>query len=374
MVNDEEQKKLNMLQRQRLKHFIKELDPIRGRHTELVSVYIPAGYDMNAIINHLQQEQGTATNIKSKTNRDAVIAALEKMIQHLKLIKKTPPNGLAAFSGNVAKREGVQDYRVWSIEPPNPNNLRLYRCDKQFILDPLKEMAEDKSVYGLIVLDRREANIALLKGKSIIPLVNEESMVPGKFKAGGQSAMRFAQNRELAAKDFYKKIGDMAKDQFLNMTELKGILVGGPGPTKYEFVDGNFITTEVKNKIITIKDLSYTGEFGLQELVEKSEDVLANEDIAEEKKIMNKFFDILGKTPGKAAYGKDDVMNKIKMGAVDTVLLSESLDDDIIDEFTAEAEKMSSNVFIVSTETREGVQLKEIGKIAAILRYEVHGE
>lgn len=374
MTNDDEQKKMNMLQRQKLKHFIKELDAVRGRHTELVSVYVPAGYDMNAIINHLQQEQGTATNIKSKTNRDAVIAALEKMIQHLKLMKRTPENGLAAFSGNVAKREGVQDYRVWSIEPPIPNNLRLYRCDKEFILEPLKEMSEDKSVYGLIVLDRREANIALLKGKAIIQLVNEESMVPGKFKAGGQSAVRFAQNRELAAKEFYKKIGDMAKDQFLQMTELKGILVGGPGPTKYEFVDGNFITTEVKNKIIAIKDLSYTGEFGLQELVEKSEDVLANEDIAEEKKIMNKFFDILGKTPGKAAYGKDDVMNKIKMGAVDTVLLSESLDDEVINEFSVEAEKMSTNIFLVSTETREGVQLKEIGKIAAILRYEIHGE
>lgn len=374
MANDDEQKKINMLQRQRLKHFIKELDPVRGRHTELVSVYVPAGYDMNAIINHLQQEQGTATNIKSKSNRDAVINALEKMIQHLKLVKRTPENGLAAFSGNVAKREGVQDYKVWSIEPPNPNNLRLYRCDKEFILEPLKEMSEDKSVYGLIVLDRREANIALLKGKSIIPLINEESMVPGKFKAGGQSSVRFAQNRELAAKDFYKKIGDMAKDQFLQMSELKGILVGGPGPTKYEFVDGNFITTEVKKKIITIKDLSYTGDFGLQELVEKSDDVLANEDIAEEKKIMNKFFDTLGKTPAKAAYGKDDVMNKIKMGAVDTVLLSESLEDEVIDQFTEEAEKMSTNVFIVSVETREGVQLKEIGKIAAILRYELHGE
>ena len=158
------------------------------------------------------------------------------------------------------------------------------------------------------------------------------------------------------------------------MTELKGILVGGPGPTKYEFVDGNFITTEVKNKIITIKDLSYTGDFGLQELVEKSEDVLGSEDIAEEKKIMNKFFDTLGKTPAKAAYGKDDVLHKIQMGAVDTVLLSESLEDEVIDQFTEEAEKMSTTVFIVSTETREGVQLKEIGKIAAILRYELHGD
>src|SRR3989339_616649 len=373
-MNMENEDKASMLQRQKLKHFVKELELFRGRHTEYVSVYVPQGYDMNAIINHLQQEQGTATNIKSKTNRDAVITALERMIQHLKLIKRTPAHGLAAFSGNIAKREGFQEFKVWSIEPPTPINTRLYRCDKEFILDPLKEMAEDKSTYGLVVMDRRDATVALLKGKTIIPLVKEDSMVPGKMKAGGQSSVRFAQNRELAAKAFYNKIGEIMKDQFLKMENLKGILVGGPGPTKYEFVDGNFITTDVKNKIIGIKDLSYTEEFGLQELVDKSDDILANEEIAEEKKIMQKFFDLLGKTPGKVSYGKDEVLKNIQFGAVDTVLLSEALEDEVIDMFTEEAEKMNSAVFLVSVETREGDQLKELGKIAAILRYEVRNE
>jgi peptide chain release factor subunit 1 len=371
-INESEGKgRISPHQRQRMKHFVKELINFRGRHTELVSVYIPQGYELNAIINHLQQEQGTASNIKGKSTRENVIAALEKMIQHLKLVGRTPENGLAAFAGNVAEREGIQDYRVWSIEPPTPINVRLYRCDKEFILETLKEMSEDRATYGLVVMDRRDATIALLKGKTIIPLVKEDSMVPGKFKAGGQSAMRFAQNRELAAKEFYRKIGDMMKNQFLMMEGLKGIIIGGPGPTKYEFADGNFITNEVKKKIIGIKDLSYTEDFGLQELVEKSEDLLANEEIGEEKKIMQKFFDLLGKTPGKTAYGPNEVLEKIRFGAVDTLLLSEALDDEIMDKYTEEAEKMNTTVFIVSTDTREGVQLREIGKIAAILRYEM---
>jgi peptide chain release factor subunit 1 len=375
-INPKEGKgKITPQQRQKLKHFIKEIENFKGRHTELVSVYVPQGYDLNGVINHLQQEQGTATNIKSKSTRDNVIAALEKMVQHLKLVKFTPPYGLVAFAGNVAEREGQQDYRVWSLEPPSPINIRIYRCDKEFILDPLKEMASDRTTYGLVVMDKRDAIIAVLKGKTIIPLVKEDSMVPGKMRAGGQSSVRFAQNRELAAKAFYKKIGDMMKDQFLNMgDELKGIIVGGPGPTKYEFCDGAFITNEVKKKIIGIKDLSYTEEFGLQELVEKSDDLLAAEEINDEKKIMQRFFDTLGKQPGKASYGKDEVMEHIKFGAVDVLLLSESLDDEVIDEFTLEAEKMGSNVYLISTETREGVQLREIGKIAAILRYEVHKE
>lgn len=363
--------KISEKKKYKLKRFIKEIENRRGRGTELVSVYVPAEYDLNKISAHISQEQGTATNIKSKQTRDNVISALEKIIQHLKLYKKTPPNGLAVFAGNIAEREGQQDYQVWSIEPPIPLKQRLYRCDKEFVLEPLRDMLVDNEAFGLVVMDRREANIALLKGKSIIPLYSAESMVPGKFKAGGQSAARFARNRELAAKDFYQKVGQMIKDQFFESKDLKGIIVGGPGPTKYEFVEGNFITQQLKDKIIGIRDLSYTDEFGLQELLEKSQDILAEEGVVEEKKLVNKFFDLLAKKPGMVTYGKDDCMNQLKIGTVDIVLISEFVDEKIVDEFMDEAEKLGSSVEIISTETREGSQLKDLGGFAAILRYDV---
>ncbi len=363
---------LTEAQRFHLKKFIKELENFRGRHTELVSVYIPQDYDLNKIINHLAQEQGTASNIKSASTRKNVTDALERMIQHLKLFKRTPPNGLVVFSGNVAEREGQQDFKVWSIEPPVPLKTRIYRCDKEFVLDILKDMLDVKEVYGLVVMDRRDANIALLKGKTIIPLVKTHSEVPGKFKAGGQSAMRFARQIEGAAKDHYKKVAEYMKETFLKMDGLKGIIVGGPGPTKYDLVEGDFITNEVKKKIIAIKDLSYTGEFGLEELLEKSLDVLAQEDVTEEKKIVGRFLETLATKQNMVSYGEVDVMNKLKMGVVDTLLLSEDLSEQKIEEFEAAAKAYGTNVRIISTQTREGVQLRDLGKAAAILRYEVH--
>ncbi len=362
---------ISQKQQHQIKKFIKELEPKRGRHTELVSVYIPSGYEITAIINHLAQEQGTAANIKSKTTRDNVTTALEKMIQHLRLFKQTPPNGLAVFSGNVAEKEGQQDFQVWSLEPPTPLNFRTYRCDKEFLLEPLQEMIETKEVYGLVVMDRRDAMIAILKGKTIIPVRNTHSEVPGKMRAGGQSAMRFSRLREGATKDHYKKIAEYMKDEFMNLEGLKGIIIGGPGVTINDFMRYEYVTSELRKKIIATKDLSYTGEFGLQELLEKSEDVLAAEDVAKEKKLMAEFFDNLNRKPGMVSYGKDHVMKMLRMGAVDRLLLSEALDDDEIEEFEEEAEKVGSEVIIVSTETREGVQLRDLGKIAAILRYEV---
>ena len=365
-------KKITAKDRYHIKHMLKELESIRGHHTELITVFIPAGYDINAKVNQLQQEQGTATNIKSKGTRDNVISSLEKMIQFLRGFKVTPPNGLMVFSGNAAEREGQQDYRVWNFEPPVPLKQNLYRCDKEFVLDALRDMIEDKILFGLVVMDKREGNIAMLKGKTIIPLKTMTSAVPGKTKSGGQSAMRFERLREGAAIEFYKKIADQMKEEFLdNHTELQGIIIGGPGFTKFDFAEGGYINETLRRKIIAIKDISYTGDFGVQELVERSEDILGEEEVIKEKILMRKFFEMLAKASEKVAYGFDDVMKCTNMGAVDVILVSESLEDDKVEELERAAELMGTTLEIVSVETREGVQLRDMGKVAAMLRYQV---
>src|SRR3989344_5940992 len=108
---------MNPKQKLELKKIIRELSQIRGRHTELVSVYVPAGYDLNKIIGHLQEEQGTAGNIKDARTRNNVVDSLERAIRQLRLYKRTPPNGLAIFSGNASEQEGKVDIKVWAVEP-----------------------------------------------------------------------------------------------------------------------------------------------------------------------------------------------------------------------------------------------------------------
>ena len=361
--------KLTAKQQHDLKKFVKELEQYKGRHTELVTIYIPAGYEMSKVIQQLQQEQGTATNIKSAATRKNVIDALERMVQHLRLFKRTPENGLAVFSGNIGP-EGKTNLKVWSLEPPITIQTKIYRCDKNFLVDQLRDMLEVKEVYGLVLIDRREGIIASLKGKSVTVLSKHTSNVPGKMRAGGQSSARFGRIRENAAKEFYDRMGERMKEAFFGNKDLKGIIVGGPGPTKHEFIDGDFITNELKQKIIAVKDITYTDEFGLQELLDASQDVLAKEELVTEKKIMNKFFQYLSKNDRIVSYGHDEVMKKLKMGAVDVLLLSESLSDETISQFEEEVLNYGTKVQIISTETREGIQLKEFGGIAAILRYE----
>src|SRR3989344_3740987 len=150
-----------------LEELIEKLEQIKGRHTELISVYIPAGYDVNSTQRQLEGEKSTAKNIKSTTTRNDVVDALEKIVRLLKGYKKTPANGLMIFCGNISQVEGQQDLQLWEIEPPMPLKTRLYRCDKEFVLDALKEQLEVTEVYGLLVMDRKEATIGLLEGKRI---------------------------------------------------------------------------------------------------------------------------------------------------------------------------------------------------------------
>ena len=362
---------LNANERYKLRKFVEELESKKARGTELISVYVPAGYEMSKIIKHLEDEQGTATNIKSRQTRQNVIDALEKMIRALKANPKTPTNGLAIFSGNVSEKEGGQDFKLWQIEPPLPLNIRLYRCDKEFITQPLKEFTINNEKYGLIVMDKREGNIAYLIGKKIVPIVEKHSMVPGKTRAGGQSSQRFERLREGAAKEFFRKLAEVAKEKFLGDKNLKGILIGGPGMTKEEFIEKGQLQQELKDKIIAIKDLSYTGDFGLEELVEKSEDVLKNEEITKEKNLVKNFFVLLATKPGKVSYGVQEVVKNIKMGAVDKILISESLTEKTIDELEKEASQQGTKVEMISTETEEGVQLSKMGGVAAIHRYDL---
>lgn len=362
---------LTSLEKHKLKKFIRTLENIKGRHTELVSVYIPAGYDLNKIINHIFQEQGTAANIKDKTTRQHVIDSLEKMIRHLRLFKQTPPNGLAVFAGDASDREGKPDIQAWSIEPPVPVNTRLYRCEQTFQLDILKEMMDVKEVFGIVTLDRRECTIGLLKGTSITMLDNATSGVPGKVKAGGQSAARYSRLREEASKEFFKRIAALMQDNFLEMKNLKGILIGGPGPSKEDFLNENYLNNQLRLKILTTQDISYTDEFGLRELVEKSQDVLAKEAITEERDIMQKFFKQLAVKPEMVAYGKEEVLNAIALNAADKVLISDALEEAAANEVEEKAEASGAKVMFISVDTPEGVQLKEIGGIAAFLRYQL---
>ena len=186
---------------------IEELDDYSGSGTQLVSIYIPEDRLISDVVAHVTQEHSEASNIKSKQTRTAVQDALTSIKDRLKYYDVHPPeNGMVIFSGAVDAGGGQTDMVTEVLEsPPDPIESFRYHCDSHFLTEPLAEMLGDKGLYGLVVLDRREANVGWLKGKRVEPVKSASSLVPGKQRKGGQSAQRFARLRLEAIDNFYQE-------------------------------------------------------------------------------------------------------------------------------------------------------------------------
>ena len=78
-----------VLTKDELEEILEVLEKYKGRHTELISVYISAGFDVNSVQRQLEAEKSTAKNIKSTATRKNVSDALDKIVRHLKSLKKT---------------------------------------------------------------------------------------------------------------------------------------------------------------------------------------------------------------------------------------------------------------------------------------------
>jgi peptide chain release factor subunit 1 len=298
-----------------------------------------------------------------------------------------------------------------------PITTFLYRCDSEFYLEPIEAMMTEKEIYGLMLLDRRECTIGMLRGNRIELLKYMTSQVPGKHGRGGQSQRRFERATEIAAHEWFVKCGERASEIFIAEKNLKGILVGGSGPTKQYFVNEAYLHYELQKKIVDVFDTGYTDEYGLRELVATAAEKMADLKIAKEKAVMKRFLKEVMKSEGSLAiYGEKQVRKALDLGVVDTLLLSEglriyrvklkcpscgyqqeiTLDEakikefvspacsscnsfekmiveeklDLVDEFSDKVETKGGSIHLVSRESEEGESLySAFGGMAGILRY-----
>ena len=402
-----------------LKRKLEELKACKGRHTELISLFVPPNkqiFDVNA---YLKNEYSQSQNIKSKTTMKNVISAIESIMSRLKQFKQPPENGMVFFVGHKSIGSDKTEMVAYIIEPPLPISTFLYRCDSTFYTEPLEQMLLEKEIYGLLLIDRRECTVGILKGNRVELLKYMTSQVPGKHGRGGQSQRRFERLTELAAHEWFVKCGEQASEIFQSEEDIKGIFVGGPGPTKQYFVDENYLHYEVQDKIIDTFDTGYTDEYGLKELVSTASETMSNLKISREKKIMKRFLKEVTKTEGSlAVYGELHVRKALEMSIVDKLLLSENLrkyriklkcsscnysesrtiseeaikdfvpptcsncgnsspmiiDDkvDLIDELSDLAEKTGCKVELISLGSEEGDSLySAFNGVAGILRYPI---
>ncbi|MEE9268034.1 MAG: peptide chain release factor aRF-1 [Thermoplasmata archaeon] len=396
------------------KRKLEEIEAAEGRGTELISLYVPPKRQISDATAYLRQELSQSSNIKSKTTRKNVTSAIESILSRLRAFRKVPDRGLAFFVGH--KQVGADQTQMVSfvVEPPEPIPTFWYRCDSRFFTEPLEEMLREKDLYALLVIDRSEATLGLLRGKRIEVIKNVQSLVPSKHSKGGQSARRFERLIEQAAHVFFVKVGNLLTDALLGMGDLKGILIGGPGYTKDFFLEKDYLHHELKKIVLETFDLGYADESGLREMVEKAKDTLADLDLMREKRLVQAFMDQVRRPDGGlAVYGEEEVRRALGLGAVDVLFISEGLrkvrleircpdcghrghvttesgepgpcpecgsdldvedDVDVVEELTALAESVGTGVEFLSVDSEEGALFARTFRgLGGLLRFQVAG-
>jgi len=416
--------KKDSLELYRTRKAINVLATKEGSHTELITIYVPPGKQISDALNLLREEYGTATNIKSNVTRKNVLDAIVKAQQKLKLFKDPGEKGLVIFCGALPQEgagPGTERMESWVIIPPEPIRIFLYRCDSRFHTEHLQEMLREKETFGILLIDASNATVATLTGKNLNIVREMTSGVAGKTRAGGQSARRYERLREMQLNEYFTRVGEHANEILLPIENLKGIILGGPGPTKYDFQKGDYLNYQLKNKILDVIDTAYVEEQGVKEVVEKAPDIMKKVRYIEEKQIMQKFLYEVGHDTGLITYGEAEVRKVLQSGQIRLLLFSEALDlqrvtiqcgacsfqeqdtvkpselqvfeqklttklcpncsapslaiiekIDLIDDLAQLAEYSSTDVEVISTETEEGQMLKTaFGGLAAILRFKM---
>ena len=413
--------KWDSVRKYKLTKMLNDLSKITGHGTELVTVYIPPKRPIHDVLSQLRNEAGTATNIKSDLTRNHVQDALNKTMEQLKLYKEPPENGLVIFCGAIPTGKGIgtEKIEIFTVIPPKPVQINLYRCDDHFWIDHIKEMLKDDRTVAIISIDTQEAGLGILTGDRWETVETLTSGVSGKHRQGGQSARRFERLRDNELNEYYHRVADYAQKIFIDQYTVKGVIIGGPGPTKETFIREEYLDYRLQNNVIATLDTSYSGDEGVREIIDKVNDqgIMSEFRSMEEKKIVKKFMGEVFSGKGLGVYGLYEVVNYLKNGVVESIIATDNIDllyvevscnkcgnvfekfverdqlidtkqsiistpcskcnsldyqikeKDFIDYLEEFASLAGTKLDIISSKTEEGAQIESLGKIGALLRF-----
>ena len=414
-------KKGTELKRYKTKKLIEHLKDKKGFHTELISLYIPPSRKVSDVTNYLKNEISESQNIKSKLTRKNVLDGISILIGQLKNIREFPENGLIMFSGAIPQNNtpGTEKNELYIVDPPELVSTFKYHCASEFFLLPLDDMLKPKATYGLITIGRQRSAVGYVRGNKVEVVREFTSGVHSKHSAGGQSQRRYQRDMEEKEKGFYRRISEEINKIFLDIEDLKGIFIGGPGFSKEKFVKEDSLDYRLKDKIMDTVDLGYGGVEGIRALLEQVKEKIQDIKYIQEKQVMQKFMKEITNDTGFATYGIEEIQKALNYSAVDTLIMSEKLalyrmklecsnckhfeykiikeselaksealseelncpkcasntfrmveNNSLIEEFGDIAESTGAIIEIISTETEEGeILFSTFGGIVAILRY-----
>ena len=138
---------------------------------------------------------------------------------------------------------------------------------------------------------------------------------------------RFERLRDNELNEDDKRIAERAHRILIDQHKVKGLIVGGPGPTKDTFLREEYLDYRLQGNVVAVLDTSYSGEEGVRELVDKvnEEGVMDGYRLMDEKKIVKRFMKEVYSDKGLGIYGINDVISSLRNGIVELVIVTDDI-------------------------------------------------
>lgn len=311
----------------KIKNLIKKMNESKGDGTSMISLIIPKGSQPGQISGMLTQEYSTSNNIRSHINKLSVQMAIRSAQEKLKLYSKIPPCGLCIYVGTalVDNKERKVSY---DFEPFKPINTFLYRCDNKFHTEPLEALLDDDEIFGFIIVDGSKCTYAKISGNNREICKEFTVELPKKHNKGGQSSNRYARLRTEKRHNYLRKVAENAVPVYItnNIPNVSGLIIAGSALLKKEIVSDDLFDGRLKKIILSIIDINYGGESGLNQAISLAGDVLKNTKFIREKKLLNNYYEQISKNNGLICYGIHDTMFALTWNMIEKLIIWENLD------------------------------------------------
>jgi protein pelota len=235
---------------------------------------------------------------------------------------------------------------------------------KDLDLRILKESVKRSERFIIVAIDRREAGIGMIKGTHLHILSTIESGLTGKhYDLKGKSSNLY-----------YDQVAQVILSAYEPMTK---IFIAGPGHVKNSFA--NFLSklrSDLKDSLKTIDGIDVTGEDGVYMVLRSPQfkKQIEESKLAQASNLLEQAIKRISDGDKKVAFTFNEVKEASKLGAVDSVLISNKIFDyhiseDDLEELLNSVETFHGKSYMIDSTTEISSQVMALGGIVALLRF-----
>ncbi|HLE74452.1 MAG TPA: mRNA surveillance protein pelota [Candidatus Bathyarchaeia archaeon] len=238
-------------------------------------------------------------------------------------------------------------------------------------VDRLTRASATEKPMLILAIDDEGFAIAETKQYGVEIKVEERMKLPGKLEAEKRSA---------ATKDYFNQA--LKSLSQLWTAKHSPIVIMGVGFVKSDFA--KFVADnagDLARSVADVKSVNNGGVGGIYEALRSGVLLKAAKQlrIVGETETIEEVMKRLGKGEATVTYGLEAVENAVKMGAVEKLIIADTMLRNSeeeqrlhLEELMREAEQRRGSVTVVSTEHEAGAKLLALGGIAALLRFPVY--